>query len=210
MWNEAPALIVAGHYDRSLHVFPLDAAGLPGAGRILTLQGTDAPFAAATALETVRAGGRDLFILGTRQAEGLMVWQDIGQGRLQALPQPALAGIFPAGGVAALAQHDSGAGPQLLVLAAGGEGLFSYRIAPDGRLHLTGQIDGRDGLAISQGTRLEIVTLAGQDYALVGAAGRGSLAVVALDGQGGMVVTDHVLDDRMTRFAGLTELAVAS
>lgn len=29
VWNEAPALIVAGHYDRSLHVFPLDAAAVP-------------------------------------------------------------------------------------------------------------------------------------------------------------------------------------
>lgn len=204
-----PTLVTFGHFDSALNVFALDAGGMPLSASVLAMRGTGIITGAATALETLRIGTRDAFVLGTRQSEGLSVWQDIGRGRLEIVTQPATAGLLPASGVAALAQYDSGGGQYILVLGAGDEGLFSYQIGVSGRLELVDRIDGRDGLAINLGSQLEIVTVAGQSFALVGAAGSSSLAVVALDSQGNLRVTDHVTDERDTRFAGLTELATA-
>ncbi|MBH1973927.1 MAG: DUF4214 domain-containing protein [Rhodobacteraceae bacterium] len=205
-YNGAPALYSVGQYGRVVTVFPLDSSGMITTPRALTLSGTGVVSAAALAIETVTFGDHSFVLLASRQVEGLTVWEPGAKYTLTPVAQPASVGILPAGGVSALAQFTSGNQHCVLALSAQDEGLFNYQMAADGTLTLAGRIDARDGLAIGIGTQLETVTLAGQSYALVGAAGSSTLSVIALGPDGHMTVADQVIDELTTRFAGLTEL----
>lgn len=64
------------------------------------------------------------------------------------------------------------------------------------------------GLWISAPTALETLTLGGVTYTIVAAAGSNSLSVVEIGDDGNMIVRDHILDARETRFGGVTALEV--
>ena len=205
--NGSPALISYGHYGTTIDVFPLDAQGLIGQPYTLNWQANSRFVGAATALEVLSIGGRSFFALASRQGEGLTLWEADAQNRLRPIAQSADAGLLPANDIHAMTQATVAGKKYLLVLSSGDEGLMNYAVGADGQLTLVSRLDARDGLAIGTGSALEVVSVAGQSYALVGAAGSNSLAVVALSASGAMVVTDHVMDEGHTRFAGLTELA---
>ncbi len=207
MINGTPALLSVGQFGTRVDLFTLDAAGLITTPRSLSQTGSALVAGAALAIETVTLGTRSFVVLATRQDSGLTVWESGPNNRLALVARTGSGDLLPAGGVAALAGVTLGGQGTLLVLSSGDKGLLSYRMEADGTLALTGRIDARDGLAISDPTALEVVSVAGQSYALIGAAGSGSLAVVALAPDGGMTLTDHVSDDLTTRFAGLSELA---
>jgi hypothetical protein len=81
------------------------------------------------------------------------------------------------------------------------------------RVNLSGTVTARDnsaagdGLWISAPTAMETVTVAGQTYLIVAAAGSGSLSTLAVDANGMLRVTGHLLDDLNSRFAGVSALA---
>lgn len=204
--NGSTALISYGQYGTTLDVFPLDGAGFIRQPYTLNWQDTGLAAMAATAAEVLNIAGRSYFTLASRQEKGLTVWEADAQNRLRPIEQGNTADLLPANDILAMAQTVLGGQQHLLVLSSRGDGLLNYVMDPNGQLILMSRVDARDGLAIGTGNALEVVTVAGQSYALVGAAGSSSLAVVALRAGGAMVVTDHVMDDRNTRFAGLTEL----
>lgn len=78
----------------------------------------------------------------------------------------------------------------------------------------TGDITGHtmigpeQGLWISAPTALETTTVGGTTFAILGAAGSNSLTVVEIGSDGEMIVRDHILDARETRFGGVTSLEV--
>ncbi|MEJ8562445.1 calcium-binding protein [Yoonia sp. GPGPB17] len=76
--------------------------------------------------------------------------------------------------------------------------------------HVTSEttIGADEGLWISAPTALETATVGGTNYLVLAAAGTGSLSVVELGEGGSMIVRDHVLDSRDTRFGGVTSLDV--
>jgi len=205
--NGVPSLISYGHFGTTIDVFPLDAQGLITQPYRLNWQANSSVAGAATATEFLSVGGQSFFASASRQANGLTIWETTGQNGLRPVAQPATAGLLPANGVLAMAQVVLGGEQHLLVLSAGSPELLNYRLGPTGVLTLLSRIDARDGLAIGMGSALEVVQVGGRAYALVGAYGRHSLAVVALAAGGQMIVTDHVMDDLNTRFGGLSELA---
>ena len=69
-------------------------------------------------------------------------------------------------------------------------------------------IGADQGLWISAPTALETTTVGGVTYAILGAAGSNSLSVVEIGSDGAMIVRDHILDARETRFGGVTSLEV--
>ncbi|EBA11285.1 beta-lactamase, putative [Roseobacter sp. CCS2] len=69
-------------------------------------------------------------------------------------------------------------------------------------------IGADDGLWTSAPTALEAATVGGDTYLILAAAGTDSLSVVELGADGSMIVRDHVLDSRDTRFGGVTSLEV--
>ena len=71
----------------------------------------------------------------------------------------------------------------------------------------TGQLGAAQGLGVQTPTALAVLNAYGRDWAILGAAGSQSLSVIAVDGDGGLTATDHLLDTRLTRFGGVTSLA---
>lgn len=68
------------------------------------------------------------------------------------------------------------------------------------------RLGAEQGLAVSAPTALTTVSAHGTEFALLAAAGSGSLSVAHLSADG-MVLRDHVLDTRTTRFAGAQDVA---
>ena len=87
-------------------------------------------------------------------------------------------------------------------------GLTAWQIAANGTLLARSTLRLEDDLRISAPTALETVSVAGVTYLVMGDAGAGSLTVLRPDIAGGFTIVDHVIDDRNTRFDGVTDLAV--
>ena len=76
----------------------------------------------------------------------------------------------------------------------------------------TGALTGREtlrpetGLWASAPTAIVPIFVDGLDYVVMAAAGSGSLTVISTSAAGELAVVDHVIDDRSTRFEGVTAL----
>ncbi len=83
-----------------------------------------------------------------------------------------------------------------------------WSVGPQGQLSELSTMTPETGLWISDPTSVALATVNGITYAIVGSAGSGSLTVLQIDDQNTLQVTDHLLDDLDTRFAGVTTLQV--
>ncbi|MGR3762449.1 calcium-binding protein (plasmid) [Roseobacteraceae bacterium NS-SX3] len=112
-------------------------------------------------------------------------------------------------GAAALSVAQAG-GAQVL-LAAGCGGLRSYRIQEQsGALAAADALGAAEGLAVSGITAVESFEAYGRSWALIGAAGSGTLSLVELEADGSLRLADHLLDTLATRFGGLTALTTVT
>lgn len=192
-------LLAAG--GQTLNGVRLAANGEIAAGLGLSVSG-EGGTQGLTALTMLQSGGREFLIGAGRQHEGLKIWQQTGDSRFAAVEQSLTLGLVP-GDVPALADVGDGT---VLALSTAGNRLMRIQVGADGQMSVLGQIDVRDGFWVKSPTHVQVVETAGQSYALVGAQGASSVSVVALGADGGMVVTDHVIDERDTRFSGLSVL----
>lgn len=199
----APVLLAAGRYGTTLEAWEIGADGTLGMSRALTLQGA-APDA-LTALTEAVPGGAQVFLTAGRHEAGLGVWVPVN-GRLVPVDQSLNTGFLEAGAVTALAVAGIGAATRVLALDAAGDALLNMALGADGRLGQPMRLDLRDGLYIDTPTRLEVVTLGGQAFALLGAAGSSTVTAIRLSADGRMTVTDQIGDTAQTRFAGLAVL----
>lgn len=109
-------------------------------------------------------------------------------------------------GVTALASATVSGNTYLFSTATNDPGITSWTVAGNGALYAADQLWPKDGLWISDPTAMETVTVAGSTYLILGAAGSGSLSVMAVGADGGLGMRDHLLDDLNSRFAGVTAL----
>ncbi|MEL7183939.1 MAG: DUF4214 domain-containing protein, partial [Pseudomonadota bacterium] len=96
--------------------------------------------------------------------------------------------------------------PHLLAASVGDGTISTLRVEAGGEMTLVAQTGLRETLPIATPTQLETVTLAGQTYVLVGAAGTSSVSVLRVKDSGGLVPTDQVGDELTTRFQGVAVL----
>lgn len=87
-------------------------------------------------------------------------------------------------------------------------GLTAREVDSAGAIIAETTIGADDGLWISAPTALETTTVGDATFVILAAAGSSSLSVVELGADGSMIVRDHVLDGRDTRFGGVTSLEV--
>ncbi|MRX49667.1 calcium-binding protein [Paracoccus sp. S-4012] len=97
-----------------------------------------------------------------------------------------------------------------LAVSTNGNFVTSQEIGADGPLGAVSAIGMGADAPFSAPSDVEGVTVAGQAFAIVAAAGSSSLTVFRIGADGGLVMTDHILDERTTRFAGVTELETIS
>ena len=88
----------------------------------------------------------------------------------------------------------------LLTLSSLENGITSYAVGADGKATLVDSLGNRDMLAVSGPAALQAIQRDGVTYAVIAATGSSSLSVVRINDMGCLFVTDHVVDDRTTRF----------
>lgn len=113
--------------------------------------------------------------------------------------------LSPVAQVASAALDDlhhvtAGGADYLIGASALDDSITVWKLGETGTLTETGT--AAPGLGIADPVALAHVTVEGADFIVAAGAGSGSLSVFALTGAGGLMMTDHVLDDsRETRFA---------
>ena len=184
--NAAEALLVSGLSGAALVTAPDGApqgwTTFPGGETF----GALAPIGSGLVLSAPPAGG----IVTLAASSG-------GPVRLSAAPGPLVGGMvrLPDGSIHAIS------GPA--------DTIARYTLAPGGTL-TPGQVAGAlDGLGWDSPSAIRMAEAGGTAYLLVAAAGSSSLTALTFDG-GVYRVADHIIDDRLTRFAGVTALDTVS
>ncbi|MBC7131552.1 MAG: hypothetical protein H5U16_00410 [Roseovarius sp.] len=164
-----------------------------------------------SALVAVRVGGVDTLFAADGQSGRLLVFRSEAVETGSAPTGQAQDGAITLAGPALLSLAGAvGAGGHLLALDQGRGALHSLDVDPaTGALTARDMLDAEDGLAIADATALEVVAAHGAHFAIIAAAGSQSLSVVRVQDDGTMVLVDHLLDTRATRFGGAQGLSVA-
>ncbi len=88
--------------------------------------------------------------------------------------------------------------------------LFTLDVRPqDGALHEVDRLGPSNGLWISDPTALETVSAFGSQFVTVAAAGSNSISVAQVQSDGALIQTDHLIDNRETRFGSVQTLSVS-
>lgn len=203
-----PALLATGLGAPRLH--SLSDSGRIGAGQALSVPswGVSAPVDP----EAVALPGGEWMVYG-----GLSDRPGLARLQLSESGTTLLSGDTPDNAatrlesVTALASAEFG-GRRFLFAASDGPdpAVTTLSIARDGALSARGAIGTDEGLWVSAPTALETLTLGGARYLVLGATGSGSISVMRIGADGGLAVTDHLIDDRNSRFAGITALETVS
>lgn len=164
------------------------------------------PLTLETVLELHTAGG--VRVLGAGRdagSEGLVAWQG-GAAGLSGGVQITVGAGGSGTEVPDMGALRVGGQDYLLTVDPAGNALQAWAVGASGAPVLVDSATPADGLWVNTPVQLETVVMAGTGYAIVGASGSGSLSVVKLGPGGQLWVTDHVIDDRMTRFDDVTVL----
>lgn len=105
---------------------------------------------------------------------------------------------------AVLDASETGGSPFLITALEGETILVSYEIGANGAMTERGRHEMSEGTGIANPSVLDVVTIGGRSYAIVGATGSSTVTVLAIDATGALRVTDHVMDTLETRFQGVS------
>lgn len=199
-----PRLFLFSAYSTPMRQAPLPELGQPGRNG---LAATDVGgLSGVVAMEVLEFAGGDIAVIARRGVAGVHLFRmdDAGGmtqlGQINDGPKAFLAGVSDMASIAM--------GEDRLVLVASGleNGLSSYRIAATGAVEWIDSLGAQSGLAVNGPAAMQIVTLAGQNFAVLASTGSSTLSVVRVNPMGVMFVTDQVMDDRATRFADVVAL----
>ena len=202
-----PAVLVGGGMDGALQVVTLAGnGGFDGATVLTSLPAVFDGFQHAASL-TMSDG--DQIVFGTLAGQtGLARLTFDAGGTLQGhtVLQGAIAGTTAGiSGTAAITV----AGQQFIVTTSTSQNSITARAVDDtGVITNETSITADDGLWTNAPTAHEAATVGGTSYLILAAAGTDSLSVGELGVDGSMIVRDHVLDSRDTRFGGVTAIEV--
>lgn len=130
------------------------------------------------------------------------------QGGLTPLRETAT-GDDPFGmGLSAMRVMEVGGESFLSTASGAADGLTGYRIGSGGTLSRVESYGVDESLPVQAITALAGAVTEGGSWLVAAAAGTSSLTVMRVGDQGRLSVTDHVLDDLQTRFAGISALEV--
>ena len=189
-----------------------------GGPRLLTMNDEGALSAATVASEddlsasspltafVLSEQGRTVFGFGLSDgAARPEVWQMNSEGRLIVVAAPATASAESAPAVPSPSSL-AVIGPHLAATGSADSLVTLYRIAPDGRLIPGGQVPTSENPGLAGAIVLAAGAPEGRGHVIAGAAQSGSLTVWAIEADGSLRLTDHVLDSRDSRFQGVSRL----
>lgn len=158
-----------------------------------------------SALVTVSTGGSHLAIALGPGSLSPAIWQLTAEGGFDPASPGTMAppqdGI-PAPGLTGLAAL----GPYLALAGTGEVPIALYRVGADAQLVLEDALAAPDNPGIAGPVVLAMGAPGGTPHVIAGAAQSGSLTVWRLAGDGSLQLTDHLIDNRDSRFQGVTQL----
>ena len=94
----------------------------------------------------------------------------------------------------------------LLTASALGNYVSLHSVQPDGKTWPVETVWSDQGTGLNQPSHLETVKVGGITYLIVGSSQSSSLTTMRITSIGGLEPIDHVIDERTTRFSGITAL----
>jgi Ca2+-binding RTX toxin-like protein len=88
-------------------------------------------------------------------------------------------------------------------------GVTLWQIGAHGALSARASLAPESGLWIAAPAAMEMVRSGGESFAVLASAGSSSLSLLRIGAGGSLAVTNHLIDDRDSRIAGVTTLATA-
>jgi hypothetical protein len=199
-------LFIYSAYSAPLRMATIATTGTLGAAAVVTA--ATAPLNGVTAVEIIEGGATDSAVVATRNAAGLQIFSLTDAGEISligTIPDTAKSYL---GNVSDLASLTINGAPVLLVLSSLENGISSYHIAADGTAELIDSLGAMEGLAVNSPAALQLAQIGGQHFAVIAATLSDSLTVVRINDLGVLFATDHVIDDRNTRFDAVAALDI--
>jgi Ca2+-binding RTX toxin-like protein len=160
-------------------------------------------------LQVLQPGGARRFLFGVEAGKSrILSWQLEEDGSLSGLRNQGTDLIAGTGGIVDLQVLEDRETPVLLALTGGTDILASFSVGASAKINLVDLHTQAEGLGISEPTVLRIMSVAQEDYAIVGARGSGTLTVFHISAAGRLTPVDHLMDSPDTRFGHITHLEV--
>ncbi len=102
---------------------------------------------------------------------------------------------------------DFGTHKVLITASSSGDGIASYTLDAVGAPTLVSAHSASTVLPVGTPTKLATGMVGGQSFVIMASAGSSSLTVFEVNSAGTLTPTDHVIDNKFTRFSDVTELA---
>ncbi len=176
----------------------LGATGAPGAAAVVS---TD--LGALRGVETFAIMGGatgDVAVTSTWNMAGLQVFALNANGSMTHIETVRDTDKSYVGNVSDTAAVTVAGQDYLLALSSLENGITSYAVDADGRAILVDSLGNHDLLSVSGPAALQMMQVAGVTYGVIASTGSSSLSVVRVNDMGCLFQTDHVVDDRTTRF----------
>lgn len=174
------------------------------------LQGTDEQLQHWTQATAVNMGGRDYLVVAQRGVDGLRVFEVTSSYALIERDRMFDAGKTALNQVTALETVTVGGNSFILATCAVDGGVTSLRFGAGGKLEVADVYGALVGAGIAGATAVGTVEVQGETFAVVAAAGTGTLTVLRVNHLGVMFETDHRWDNLETRFGGVQDVATFS
>lgn len=112
--------------------------------------------------------------------------------------------------IAAMASAEVAGQTYLLSASSTQNGVTSWVVGNDGSLSVAENLGNDQGLWISAPTAMETVTVGDATFVVLASAGSGSLSVLQIGDDGGLIIREHLLDTLETRFGGVAAIEVVT
>lgn len=157
--------------------------------------------------------GDGFVYLSDENGGGIAIYRPDGSGGFSSVGSALDTGDSFAAKVMAIESVTVGGGTFLLAGCCSEQGVSVFHAnAVTGALELRGTMGAAKGLGIMEPVDLEVFSAYGKGFAIVasasGTGGSGALSVMQVTQEGRLVPTDHVLDNRDTRFGAVQSLEV--
>lgn len=197
-----PRLFNMSAFEAPLAMNTITANGSPSAATSVTAT-NGADFRQVSAMQVLEFGGGDMAVIAQRGAAGLGLFQLSNAGILTPVLQILDGAKAYLDGVTDTATLQRGADHLLLAISPLENGISSYRISQNGSVEWIDSYGVQNGLPVNGLSMLQAVNIAGTDFAVMAATNSDSLTVLRVNPMGVFFQTDHVVDDRSTRFEGV-------
>jgi len=171
----------------------------------ISFLGAGAYMGQAVSLLAARVHGRDMVFAAQQDGSGVSYLSvsggQLGPGRIYGANSDLYTDK-----ISDMALVETGSAAFLFVGSASEHGITGFSIAADGALSAPQVVGMQESLPVQRVSALDAVEVGDRNFLIAAGAGSSSLSVLLVADNGDLVVTDHLVDSRKTRFQGVSQL----